>query len=72
MFDASYLRGDTTNFALSGVIPGFRDAILGMSVGGHRRVEIPPELGYGDLGAGDAIPPGSTIFFDIVLEGIDN
>ena len=72
VFDASYLRGDTTNFALSGVIPGFRDAILGMSVGGHRRVEIPPELGYGDLGAGDAIPPGSTIFFDIVLEGIDN
>ena len=72
VFDASYLRGDTINFALSGVIPGFRDAILGMSVGGHRRVEIPPELGYGDLGAGDAIPPGSTIFFDIVLEGIDN
>ena len=30
------------------------------------------DLGYGDLGAGDAIPPGSTIFFDIVLEGIDN
>ena len=72
VFDASYLRGDSTRFPLSGVIPGFRDAILGMNVGGQRRVEIPPELGYGDLGAGDAIPPGSTIFFDIVLEEISN
>jgi FKBP-type peptidyl-prolyl cis-trans isomerase len=72
VFDASYIRGDSTSFPVGGVIPGFRDAILGMKVGGHRRVEIPPELGYGDGGAGDAIPPGATIIFDIVLESIDN
>ncbi len=68
VFDTSYSRGQVVRFPVGGVIPGFRDAILGMSVGGHRRVEIPPELGYGDAGAPGAIPPGATIIFDIVLE----
>lgn len=67
-FDSSYSRGEATGFPVGGVIPGFRDAILGMNVGGHRRVEIPPELGYGDAGAAGAIPPGATIIFDIVLD----
>ncbi|MCH8116034.1 MAG: FKBP-type peptidyl-prolyl cis-trans isomerase [Chloroflexi bacterium] len=70
VFDTSYSRGQVVSFPVGGVIPGFRDAILGMSVGGHRRVEIPPELGYGDAGAGTAIPPGATIIFDIILESI--
>ena len=70
VFDASYIRGAAISFPVGGVIPGFREAILGMNVGGQRRVEIPPELGYGDSGAGDAIPPGATITFDIVLESI--
>ncbi len=70
VFDTTYSRGQTTSFPVGGVIPGFRDALLGMSVGGHRRVEIPPEFGYGDAGSGVAIPPGATIIFDIVLESI--
>ncbi|MCI0882118.1 MAG: FKBP-type peptidyl-prolyl cis-trans isomerase [Chloroflexi bacterium] len=70
VFDSSYTRGQVVSFPVGGVIPGFRDAILGMSVGGHRRVEIPPERGYGDAGAGTAIPPGATIIFDIILESI--
>ena len=72
VFDASYLLGEATSFPVGGVIPGFRDAILGMSVGGQRRVEIPPDLGYGSTGAGNSIPPDSTIIFDIVLESIEN
>lgn len=68
IFDTSYTNGVSSIFPVNEVIPGFRDAILGMSVGGQRRVEIPSELGYGDAGAGDAIPPGATIIFDIVLE----
>jgi len=72
VFDSSYSRGQSISFPVGGVIPGFRDAILGMSVGGQRRVEIPPDQGYGDAGAGTAIPPGATITFDIVLESIGN
>ncbi len=72
VFDDSYLLGEAARFPVGGVIPGFRDAILGMSVGGQRRVEIPPDLGYGSIGAGSSIPPDSTIIFDIVLESIEN
>ncbi len=72
VFDSSYSRGQVVSFPVGGVIPGFRDAILGMSVGGQRRVEIPAERAYGDAGAGNAIPPGATIIFDIVLESIGN
>jgi peptidylprolyl isomerase len=67
-FDSSYPRGEATGFPVGGVIPGFRDAILGMSTGGQRRVLIPTELAYGDRGAGGAVPPGATLVFDIVLD----
>jgi len=67
-FDSSYGSGQATGFPVSGVIPGFRDAILGMSEGGQRRVEIPAEQGYGAAGAGGVIPPNATLVFDIVLD----
>ena len=67
-FDSSYGRGEATGFPVNGVIPGFRDAILGMSEGGQRRVEIPADQGYGAQGAGGLIPPNATLVFDIVLD----
>ena len=68
MFESSYSHGALATFPVSGVIPGFREAILGMSAGGQRRVKIPAALGYGDAGAGALIPPGATLVFDIALE----
>ena len=67
-FDSSYARGEATGFPVNGVIPGFRDAILGMAAGGQRRVEIPSDQGYGAQGAGGLIPPNATLVFDIVLD----
>jgi peptidylprolyl isomerase len=67
VFDSSYSRGQSVSFPVGGVIPGFRDAILGMKTGGQRRVYIPADQGYGSAGAAGAIPPNSDIVFDIVL-----
>jgi len=70
VFDSSYTRGESISFPVGGVIPGFRDAILGMKVGGQRRVYIPSDQGYGAQGAGGAIPPNADLVFDIVLEDV--
>ncbi|KAA1303115.1 MAG: hypothetical protein EGP04_03975 [SAR202 cluster bacterium] len=70
VFDSSYARGQSISFPVGGVIPGFRDAILGMKVGGQRRVYIPSDQGYGPQGAGAAIPPNADLVFDIVLEDV--
>ena len=70
VFDSSFARGESSQFPVDGVIEGFKEAILGMNVNGIRRVEIPPELGYGERGAGNTIPPNSTLVFHIELLGI--
>ena len=51
------------------VIPGFDRGVLGMRVGGRRRVTIPPDLAYGSAGQGP-VPPNATIRFDIELVSI--
>ena len=52
-------------FELGGgkVIAGWDQGVLGMKVGGRRQLIIPPDLAYGDRGAGDAIGPGETLIF---------
>ncbi len=70
VFDASWTDSGPATFPLSEVVPGFKDAIIGMKVGGRREVVIPPALGYGAKGEPPTIPPNSTLVFVIDLLGI--
>lgn len=72
-FDSSRRTGQPFRFALGTgqVIKGWDQGVAGMKVGGSRRLIVPPELGYGDSGAGDVIPPGATLVFDVDLVGIE-
>ena len=68
-FDESYARGRPFEFVLGAgqVIRGWDQGIEGMQVGGTRVLKIGPEFGYGDRGAGDAIPPGASLIFELEL-----
>ena len=71
-FDASWDRGDTFKFKLGKgqVIRGWDQGVAGMRVGGRRRLHIPPDLGYGQRGAGGVIKPGETLVFVVDLVGV--
>jgi FKBP-type peptidyl-prolyl cis-trans isomerase len=69
VFDSSVQRGETIEFPVTRVIPGWTEALQLMSVGDKWRLFIPPGLGYGPRAAGK-IPPNSALIFEVELIGI--
>jgi rhodanese-related sulfurtransferase len=69
VFDSSIPRGQPFTFTLGAgqVIKGWDVGVEGMKIGEKRSLVIPPHLGYGMRGAGETIPPNSTLIFDIEL-----
>jgi FKBP-type peptidyl-prolyl cis-trans isomerase len=68
-FDGSKKTGQFAKFSLNGVIPGWRDGIPGMKVGGIRRLYVPSAMGYGSQGMGRDIPPDADLIFEVKLLG---
>lgn len=68
-FDSSY-GGMPATFGVKDVIPGFREAVKLMPVGSKWQLFIPPDLAYGERGAGNAIEPNSTLIFELELLSI--
>lgn len=72
VFDSSQGRDEAFGFPLGVdfVIPGWDQGLVGMRVGGRRRLVVPPALGYGAQGAGTLIPPNATLVFEVELLAI--
>ncbi len=69
-FDSSYKRGQPATFQVSGVIPGWTEALQLMETGAKWQLFIPPNLAYGERGSGGVIGPNATLIFEIELISI--
>lgn len=69
-FDSSYKRGQPATFPVNGVIKGWTEALQLMPVGSKWQLFIPPDLAYGERGAGAEIGPNSTLIFEVELMSI--
>jgi FKBP-type peptidyl-prolyl cis-trans isomerase FklB len=66
-FDSSLRTGQPTTLQLTGVIPGWKEALKRMPVGSKWQLFIPPQLAYGERGSGSDIGPNSTLIFEVEL-----
>lgn len=66
-FDSSHKRGQPATFQLNGVIKGWTEGLQQLKPGGQAKLFIPPELAYGERGAGGLIGPNQTLMFDVEL-----
>lgn len=71
-FDSSYKRGQPATFPVNGVIKGWTEALQLMPVGSKWQLVVPPDLAYGDRGAGADITPGATLIFEVELMSIQD
>lgn len=71
-FDSSYKHGQPATFPVSGVIKGWTEALQLMPVGSKWQLFIPPDLAYGERGAGGDIGPDSTLIFEVELLSIQD
>lgn len=69
-FDSSYSRGEPAEFPLKRVIPCWTEGVQLMKVGGKAKLTCPPAIAYGAAGAGNTIPPNSTLDFEVELLAI--
>jgi FKBP-type peptidyl-prolyl cis-trans isomerase FkpA len=69
-FDSSYKRGEPIEFPLNRVIRCWTEGVQKMKVGGKAKLTCPPEIAYGERGAGGAIPPNATLQFEVELLAI--
>jgi FKBP-type peptidyl-prolyl cis-trans isomerase FklB len=70
-FDSSYKRNKPSSFQVNKVIKGWTEALQLMREGDKWELFIPPELAYGERGAGKAIPPNSALIFEVELLSIN-
>jgi FKBP-type peptidyl-prolyl cis-trans isomerase FklB len=69
-FDSSYKRGEPATFPVSGVIPGWTEALQLMKEGAKWQLFVPSGLAYGEQGAGQVIGPNATLIFEVELISI--
>ena len=72
LVDSSVQRGQPAVFGVNQVIPGWVEALQLMPEGSKWRLYIPSDLAYGAQGAGEMIPPHSTLVFDVELHEVMN
>jgi FKBP-type peptidyl-prolyl cis-trans isomerase FklB len=69
-FDSTYKSGQPKTFKVTAVIPGWREALKLMPAGSKWQVVVPPQLGYGERGSGQRIPPNAALIFDLELVAV--
>jgi hypothetical protein len=73
-FDNSYDRDHTLDFVAGGgmVLKAWSEGVVGMKVGGVRRLEVPPSYGYGEKGALPLVPEQTSLVYEIKLMGVES